>query len=113
MQNLMSEEEIEALAIQNASPNGHAQNPSGSGNSPQRGTMPSGTTQETVYEFSMTPKSGRDALSKGVRAAKAGTKTVMATRRAYERRKEIERQARRQKTKDVLQIFGIITSIFT
>lgn len=79
------------------------------------GETPSGTAsedEETVYEFTATAQSGKDALGKGLKAAQAGLKTGMAVRRAKEHREQINRQARRAKTKDVLQIFGILTSFF-
>jgi hypothetical protein len=111
MQDLMSDEEIEELAVSNGTTNGHH---NGNGNDDGDGGPPSGeSSEETVFEFTMTPKSGRDAIGKGLKAAKAGTKTAMATRRAIERRREIKRQARRQKAKDTLQILGLLTSFFT
>lgn len=106
MQDVMDDEEIEELAMSSGPTNGHA----GGGSDDSSGEE---GPEETVFEFTMTPQSGREALGKSLKMAKAGTKAGIATRRAMERRREINRQARRAKAKDTLQILSLLTSFFT
>lgn len=118
MHEIADDDEIEKLALRGEQKNGHDKSLGDDGlddDGLPSGDSPTGdlSDEETVYEFTLTPQSTKEALGNGLKAVKAGTKGVMATRRAIERRREINRRARRAKMKDGLQIVSLLANIFT